>query len=88
MRAPALWRWRPQRTEHAWSLPNTVAHPTDFLDLAEYVDPANVDEIRQAIVRAWESLADNRLRDHVLTNLSWDQSARSLVHAYQKHAPE
>jgi glycosyltransferase involved in cell wall biosynthesis len=61
--------------------------PDYFLDMAQYVDPFNVDDIRQAIVKAWEAPSDNRLRNHVLNNLSWDQSAEALLAAYRRHAP-
>jgi glycosyltransferase involved in cell wall biosynthesis len=61
--------------------------PDYFGDMAEYVDPLNVIAIREAIARAWAASPTERLRRHVIDNLSWDRSARSLVEAYQKHAP-
>lgn len=61
--------------------------PDYFLDMAQYVDPFDVDDIRRAIVKAWEAPQDGKLRNHVLSNLSWDASAQSLVDAYRKHAP-
>ncbi|MEQ9459406.1 MAG: glycosyltransferase family 4 protein [Phycisphaeraceae bacterium] len=59
--------------------------PDYFLDLAEYVDPSSVASIRAAIMRAWEAPDSDKLKTHVLNNLTWENSARSLVAAYQKH---
>lgn len=56
-----------------------------FIDLAEYVDPKSVEGIRAAFERAWNRPRDGRLREHVLKNLTWDQSAAALVRAYRKH---
>ncbi|MGH7131745.1 MAG: glycosyltransferase family 4 protein [Phycisphaerales bacterium] len=58
--------------------------PDYFRDMAEYIDPGSVEGIRAAFLRAWVAPANN-LREHVVKNLTWDQSASSLVAAYLKH---
>jgi len=58
--------------------------PDYFLDLAEYVDPDSVENIRQAVERAWNAPPTDALRRHVVDNLSWDQSAASLARAYER----
>lgn len=59
--------------------------PDYFGDLARYTSPDNIDEIRQAVQDAWDDPKGDQLREHVLTNLTWDQHAVSLVNAYDKH---
>ncbi|NOY40513.1 MAG: glycosyltransferase family 4 protein [Planctomycetes bacterium] len=59
--------------------------PDYFVNLAEYVNPYSVSSIRQAVVRAWNAPHGGLLRQHVLENLTWDQSACSLLEAYQRH---
>jgi hypothetical protein len=57
-----------------------------FQDLAEYVAPQSIGEIRAATMRAWERPASSALRDHVLQHLTWEQSAKQLTEAYRRHA--
>jgi glycosyltransferase involved in cell wall biosynthesis len=61
--------------------------PDYFADMAEYVDPFSVESIRAGVERAWNAAPSDKLRSHVLTNLTWDASARSLISAYRKHMP-
>ena len=56
-----------------------------FLDYARYVDPGDTDGLRAAVLAAWEDPPNDALRGHIRTNLSWEQSAASLVKAYEKH---
>ncbi|QDU71802.1 glycosyltransferase family 4 protein [Mucisphaera calidilacus] len=59
--------------------------PDYFTDLARYTSPGNVDEIRNAIQQAWDDPRGEQLRDHVLTNLTWDQHATNIADTYAKH---
>ncbi|MFO0827674.1 MAG: glycosyltransferase [Phycisphaerales bacterium] len=60
--------------------------PPDYYgDMAEYVDPLDVAGIARAVQRAWEKPKDDRLRQHVLTNLTWDKSAARLLECYARH---
>ncbi len=59
--------------------------PDYYLDLAEYVNPLDVNDIREATRRAWERPKDSRLQDRVLRELSWEKSARRLAECYQAH---
>lgn len=62
--------------------------PRDYFgERAEYVDPFNIDDIREAVRRAWEAPESDALRQHVVTCLTWDASARSMIAAYQQHMP-
>lgn len=60
--------------------------PDYFGDLAYYVDPLKVQTIRTAILAAWENPKSAEIKQHVLSRLTWDQSAQSLVRAYQEIA--
>jgi glycosyltransferase involved in cell wall biosynthesis len=59
--------------------------PDYFLNMAEYVDPFDVDDIRAGVERAWNKKRTDHLQSHVLRQLTWDQSAKQLLNAYQKH---
>lgn len=56
-----------------------------FGDMVEYVDPFDVDNIRGAVMNAWETKRSNRLREHILQNLTWEKSAAGLISAYSRH---
>lgn len=58
--------------------------PDYFGRWAYYVDPYNVAEIRGAITKAWHAKPNGELRQHVLQNLTWEKSARSLLSAYEE----
>ncbi|MES2884631.1 MAG: glycosyltransferase family 4 protein [Pseudomonadota bacterium] len=60
--------------------------PDYFLDMAEYADPASVEDIRAAVLRAWETPRSDRLRQHVNGTLSWGQSAEGLLKVYEAAA--
>ena len=55
-----------------------------FSDLAYYVNPVDVTDIRTAVLAAWAAPRTDALRRYVLTNLTWEQSARGLITAYQE----
>lgn len=59
--------------------------PDYFLDMAEYVNPLDVVDIRAKVKQAWEKADSDALRKHVLNNLTWDHSAAALNRAYQRH---
>jgi glycosyltransferase involved in cell wall biosynthesis len=54
-----------------------------FKDLAFYVLPTDVSEIRQALARAWDAPRGKALQSHIRTSLSWDASASALERAYE-----
>lgn len=57
--------------------------PRDYFgELAEYVDPESVEDIRAAVQRAWQAPRTDRLRRHVNEQLSWRQSAEGLLRVY------
>lgn len=60
--------------------------PPDYYgDLAEYVDPLDVADIRAAVARAWAKPKDDRLARHIRAELTWDKSAARLVESYMAH---
>ncbi len=61
--------------------------PDYFLDWAQYTDHWSTQSIRDAVLMAWDAPASDRLKDRVLSELTWDRSARQLVEAYQSILP-
>ncbi|MCX5662927.1 MAG: glycosyltransferase [Planctomycetota bacterium] len=59
--------------------------PDYFGPWTQYVDPYSVPSIREALKKAWDQPRTGELQKHVLANLTWEQSARSLAAAFQKH---
>ena len=59
--------------------------PDYFGGLAEYVDPYNDDEKKTAIQKAWNKKKSNVLSSHIRQYLTWDNSAKQLIAAYEKH---
>lgn len=66
---------------------NKGGPPDYFLHWGHYCDPDRVESIREAFLRAWNTPRRTDLRDHVLTNLTWDCSARALADAIDAHRP-
>jgi glycosyltransferase involved in cell wall biosynthesis len=59
--------------------------PDYFLDMAEYVDPFDVADIRRGLAAAWERPKNDRLKNHLMGTLTWEHSARSLADVYSRH---
>lgn len=55
-----------------------------FGDLASYAEPLDEASIRASIDKALARPRDDRLREHVLENFTWDHTAQSLIAAYQQ----
>ena len=60
------------------------APPDYFGPYAEYVDPLNVEDIRQAVDRAWRKPKEGVLRERVVGELTWHHSARALSRVYEQ----
>jgi glycosyltransferase involved in cell wall biosynthesis len=56
--------------------------PDYFLNYAEYVDPHSARSIQEGIARAWRAPRNQNLRQHIVEQLSWTQSGRSLERLY------
>lgn len=54
-----------------------------FGDYAFYCKPGKIDTICEAINDAWNSKKDNQLKEHVLTNYTWEKTALKTLLAYQ-----
>lgn len=52
-------------------------------DYAYYCEPDDIDSIREAVVRAHESPFDERLRELVLSNYTWDVAAKKTLEGYK-----
>ncbi len=61
--------------------------PDYFLEWGHYCEPTDVESIRHAFLAAWNTPRRTGLRDHILSNLTWDHSAASLARALEKHRP-
>jgi len=55
-----------------------------FLDFAEYFDPADKRQIRQAVEKAFSKERNPSLRDHVAKNFLWDRAAELNLEIYEK----
>ncbi len=53
-------------------------------DLAHYCDPGDVGSIMKAVQNAWETKNNNRLRDRVLRDFTWEKAAAATFAVYQK----
>ena len=54
-----------------------------FGELAYYCDPGKIDSICQAIRHAWNGPKDQRLKELVLNNYTWEKAALKTCQAYQ-----
>ena len=55
-----------------------------FGDYAYYCEPNSVDSIRQAIMKAYESPVNPKLREHILNHYTWEKTAEKTLEAYRK----
>jgi glycosyltransferase involved in cell wall biosynthesis len=58
--------------------------PDYFGPHAEYVDPDNTGQIREAVRVAWEKPKNVQFREFLSANLTWKRSAEALVEVYGK----
>ncbi len=54
-----------------------------FQDLASYVSPTDVNDIRQALARTWDIPRGSALQAHIRASLGWDASASVLERTYE-----
>ncbi len=54
-----------------------------FGNLAYYCDPGNMESICNAIRNAWNSINDNRLKEIILRDYTWEKAALNTFQAYQ-----
>lgn len=59
--------------------------PDYFLDMAEYVDPFDLADIKRGLAQAWDRQKSDRLKSHLVSTLTWKHSAHSLADVYLKH---
>ena len=59
--------------------------PDYFLEHADFVNPTNVNSIKEAIRSAWNKPRNSPLQQHINDTLTWDQSSRALEQAYRRH---
>jgi len=55
-----------------------------FGDYAYYCEPDSVDSIRQAIIKAYKSPANPKLREHILNHFTWEKTAEKTLEGYKK----
>lgn len=62
--------------------------PPDYMqNLAQLVNPTDPQDLRAKLRAAWDNPRGDRLRDHVLNELTWDNSAAAHIAAFERHAP-
>ncbi|MFC1571229.1 glycosyltransferase family 4 protein [Candidatus Margulisiibacteriota bacterium] len=55
-----------------------------FEDMAYYCDPADIQSIRQAVVKAYNTPSNPKLKKRILANYTWDKTAAATLRAYQR----
>jgi glycosyltransferase involved in cell wall biosynthesis len=55
-----------------------------FGDFAEFCDPADVDSIRDATVRAWGRLPSRELKQRIEERFTWTEAARATLAGYRR----
>jgi len=55
-----------------------------FSDYVYYCEPDSIESIREAIVKAYESSINPKLRKHILRNYTWENTAEKTLEAYKK----
>jgi glycosyltransferase involved in cell wall biosynthesis len=53
-----------------------------FKDYAFYVNPTSVECIKKKILEAYEKPKDNKLKEHILKNYTWEKTAKRTLAAY------
>ncbi|WP_456480617.1 glycosyltransferase family 4 protein [Nautilia sp.] len=53
-----------------------------FKDYAFYCEPDNVDSIRDAIIKAYESPFNEEFREYILNNFTWEKAAEKTLEGY------
>jgi glycosyltransferase involved in cell wall biosynthesis len=54
-----------------------------FRDYALYINPLSVDDIKEKILEAYNKPRDNKLREHILNNYTWEKAAEKTLQAYR-----
>lgn len=54
-----------------------------FGNYALYCEPDAVYSIREAIIKAYETPVDPRLREHILLNFTWERAAEATLECYE-----
>lgn len=55
-----------------------------FASDAWVCDPENLESVRDAILKAWQSEYSNALRERILTSFTWRKAAEFTLHAYRR----
>jgi len=54
-----------------------------FKDLADYCSPSSPESIRKAVINAYNKPRNNKLRNHILRNYTWETAAQKTLEAYE-----
>lgn len=55
-----------------------------FKDMVFYCDPADIQSIRKALIKAYASEPDGKLKKHVFANFTWERTAEITKRAYEE----
>jgi len=53
-----------------------------FKDYALYVNPGSTEDIKEKILEAYERPKNNKLKEHILNNYTWEKTAERTLDAY------
>jgi len=53
-----------------------------FKNYALYANPLSIEDIKAKILEAYEKPKDNKLKQHILENYSWEKTAKETMEAY------
>lgn len=55
-----------------------------FKDYAYYCEPDDINSIREAVIKAYESPIDPNLKNHIEENYTWEKTAEKTLEAYNQ----
>lgn len=55
-----------------------------FGEMAFYCNPADINSIQEAVIKAYKSRSDDRLKKHILDNFTWEKAALATLEGYRK----
>jgi glycosyltransferase involved in cell wall biosynthesis len=55
-----------------------------FKDMVEYCDPTSAGSIKNAVIKAFNKPKDTKLKQHILSNYTWDRVAKETLKGYQR----
>lgn len=54
-----------------------------FGDFAHYCEPDDINSIKEAVIKAYEEIGNNKLKNHIFSNYTWSKTAEQTLNAYK-----